>query len=107
MNMRQSRALRQMRAGKVATCVKLNLSEPRNAEIAAMCGFDCIWIDLEHVPNNMSCVEETVRAAKICLEGYTLSTGILYFVNPTKAPNSWASRNRTYFARIGNPAFYY
>ncbi len=65
MNMRKSRVLRQMRAGKVATCVKLNLSDPRNAEIAAMCGFDCVWIDMEHVPNNMSCVEDTVRAAKI------------------------------------------
>ena len=65
MDMRKSRVLRQMRSGKVATCVKLNLSDPRNAEIAAMCGFDCVWIDLEHVPNNMTCVEDTVRAAKI------------------------------------------
>ena len=30
-----------------------------------MCGFDCIWIDLEHVPNSMKDVEEAVRAAKI------------------------------------------
>lgn len=51
--------------------------------------------------------EESIIAAKICLEGYTLSTGILYFVNPTKAPNSWASKNRAYFGRIGNHAFYY
>ena len=65
MNMRKSRVLRQIAAGKVATCVKLNLSDPRNAEIAAMCGFDCVWIDMEHVPNNMSCVEDAVRAAKI------------------------------------------
>lgn len=65
MNMRKSRVLRQMRAGKVATCVKQNLADPRVTEIAAMCGFDCVWIDLEHVPNNMSCVEDTVRAAKI------------------------------------------
>jgi 4-hydroxy-2-oxoheptanedioate aldolase len=65
MNMRKSRVLRQMRAGKVATCVKINLSDPRNAEIAAMCGFDCIWIDMEHVPNDMSVVENSVRAAKI------------------------------------------
>ncbi|MBR2634832.1 MAG: aldolase [Clostridia bacterium] len=64
MHMRQSRVLRQMRAGKVATCTKLNLSDPRCAEIAAMCGFDCIWIDLEHVPNNMTSVEDAVRAAK-------------------------------------------
>ena len=65
MNMRASRVLRQMRNGKVATCTKLNLSDPRAAEIAAMCGFDCIWIDLEHVPNNMKDVEDAVRAAKI------------------------------------------
>lgn len=63
-HMRESRVLRQMRAGKVATCTKLNLSDPRAAEIAAMCGFDCIWIDLEHVPNSMTCVEDAVRAAK-------------------------------------------
>jgi 4-hydroxy-2-oxoheptanedioate aldolase len=64
MDMRPSRVLRQMRAGKVATCVKINLADPRNAEIAAMCGFDCIWIDMEHVPNNMIDVENMVRAAK-------------------------------------------
>ena len=65
MDMRKSRVLRQMRNGKVATCVKLNLADPRRAEIAAMCGFDCIWLDLEHVPNNMMDVENAVRAAKI------------------------------------------
>lgn len=65
MDMRKSRVLRQMRNGNVATCVKINLSDPRNAEIASMCGFDCIWIDMEHVPNDMSVVENTVRAAKI------------------------------------------
>ena len=51
--------------------------------------------------------EESIIAAKICLEGYSISTGILYFVNPTKAPNSWASKNRPYFGKIGNHAFYY
>ena len=51
--------------------------------------------------------EESIIAAKICLEGYSINTGILYFVNPTKAPNSWASRNRPYYAKIGNHAFYY
>lgn len=65
MHMRKSRVLRQMRNGKVATCTKLNLADPRCAEIAAMCGFDCIWIDLEHVPNSMASVEDAVRAAKI------------------------------------------
>ena len=51
--------------------------------------------------------EESIIAAKICLEGYSVSQGILYFVNPVKAPNSWASKNRAYFGKIGNHAFYY
>ena len=51
--------------------------------------------------------EESIIAAKISLEGYSLSTGILYFVNPVKAPNSWASKNRSYFGKIGNHVFYY
>jgi len=65
MHMRKSRVLRQMRNGKVATCMKVNLADPRNVELAAMCGFDCIWTCMEHVPNNFSSIEETVRAAKI------------------------------------------
>ena len=64
MNMRPSRVLRNMRAGKVATCVKLNLSDLRNVELAAMCGFDCVWVDMEHVPNDMGFIENAVRAAK-------------------------------------------
>ena len=65
MHMRKSRVLRQMRDGKVATCIKVNLADPRNVELAAMCGFDCVWTCMEHVPNNFSTIEETVRAAKI------------------------------------------
>jgi 4-hydroxy-2-oxoheptanedioate aldolase len=65
MQVRKSRALRKMRNGEVALCTKLNLADPRVAEIAAMCGFDCIWFDLEHVPNSYSAIENVVRAAKI------------------------------------------
>ena len=65
MHLRKSKVLEKMRSGKVAVSVKLNLRDARVAEIAAMCGFDCIWIDLEHVPNSMVDVEEAVRAAKI------------------------------------------
>ena len=62
--MRESRVLRRLKSGKVATCIKLNMGDPRVAEIAAMCGFDCIWIDMEHVPNDLSTVENVIRAAK-------------------------------------------
>lgn len=64
MFMRESRVLKKMRDGKVATSIKLNMADPRVAEIAAMCGFDCIWIDLEHVPNDYCTIENVVRAAK-------------------------------------------
>jgi 4-hydroxy-2-oxoheptanedioate aldolase len=64
MDMRPSRVLRQMRAGIVATCVKMNTCDPRVAEIAALCGFDCVWIDLEHIPNSYDLVERVVWAAK-------------------------------------------
>ena len=49
---------------------------------------------------------DSIIAAKICLEGYTISYDILYFVNPVYAPNSWASKNRPYFDTIGNHVFY-
>lgn len=65
MNMRKSRVLRKMRAGEVAVCVKLNLNDTRNAELAAMCGVDCIWIDMEHIGSDWKFVEDAVRAAKI------------------------------------------
>ncbi len=49
---------------------------------------------------------ESTVAAKICLEGYSVSNKILYFVNPKFSPNSWISRNRVFFRQIGNHAFY-
>ena len=64
MRMRRSRMLEKVRAGGVAGCVKLNLADPRVAEIAAMAGFDVIWVDMEHIPTDWSVVENQVRAAK-------------------------------------------
>lgn len=64
MNMRPSRVLKKMREGKVATCIKLNLADQRCVEIAALSGFDCIWVDMEHVPNDFSFIENAVRTAK-------------------------------------------
>ena len=65
MVMRKSRVLEKLRAGKVANCTKLNLSDPRVSEIAGMVGFDSVWIDMEHVPTDWSSVENHVRAGKI------------------------------------------
>ena len=50
--------------------------------------------------------ESSVIAAKICLEGYTLSDTILFFMNPRLATNNWISKNRPYAFTIGNHDFY-
>jgi len=64
-HMRRSRVLEKLRSGKVASCVKLNLGDPRVADIAAACGVDCLWIDLEHVANDLREIENQIRAAKV------------------------------------------
>ena len=50
---------------------------------------------------------QSIIAAKICLEGYSVNDKILYFVNPRLVPNCWVCKNRPLFAKIGNHAFYY
>ena len=47
-----------------------------------------------------------VRAAKICLEGYSLSSRILYFFNPRLSASNWIQRTRPYIMTIGNHKFY-
>ncbi len=49
---------------------------------------------------------ESVTAAKLCLEGYSVSTRILYFFNPDTASDNWISENRTFAMTIGNHSFY-
>ncbi len=65
MDMRKSRVLKKIRNGQTAFSFKLNLSDTRAAEIAAMSGIDCLWTDMEHVPNDYRAIENIVRAAKI------------------------------------------
>ena len=63
--LRSSRVLAKLRAGQVASCIKLNLSDPRVAEVAARSGIDCIWPDREHCPNDLTEIENQIRAAKM------------------------------------------
>ena len=64
--MRASRVLRKLRRGEVVTCFKLNLESGRAAEIAARAGFDALWNDMEHVPNDWDVIERQIWAAKTC-----------------------------------------
>jgi len=65
MNMRPSRVLKKLRNSEGVSCIKINLADPRVTEIAAMCGFDCLWLDMEHVPTDWATVENQIRSAKI------------------------------------------
>lgn len=62
--MRTSKVLEKLRKGEVVSCFKLNLGDSRVAEIASITGFDCIWTDIEHVPNDFSTIEKQILAAK-------------------------------------------
>ena len=48
----------------------------------------------------------SVTAAKICLEGYTVSDKILFFFAPKVVSSSWISKNRPYAFTIANHRFY-
>ena len=50
--------------------------------------------------------ESSVIAAKICLEGYSISDSALFFLNPRIATNNWIVKNRPYDFTIGNHDFY-
>ncbi len=49
----------------MVSCIKLNIDSSRVAEIAAMLGFDCIWLDMEHTASDWSMIEKQILAAKV------------------------------------------
>jgi 4-hydroxy-2-oxoheptanedioate aldolase len=65
MKMRTSRMLRELRAGKFPTCMKLNLADPRVIELCGLAGASAVWICNEHVGNDWFNLENQVRAAKL------------------------------------------
>jgi 4-hydroxy-2-oxoheptanedioate aldolase len=65
MNLRSSRVLRELRAGKRPTCFKLNLGDPRVIELCGLAGASAVWICNEHVSNDWFNLENQIRAAKL------------------------------------------
>ncbi len=49
----------------------------------------------------------SVTAAKVCLEGYTVSERILFFYAPSMVTHTWISKNRPYAFTIAGHKFYY
>lgn len=65
MKLRKSRILAEGKQGLISACVKINLSDARVIELCGLAGFSAAWLCLEHVPNDLSVIEQSVRAAKI------------------------------------------
>jgi 4-hydroxy-2-oxoheptanedioate aldolase len=62
--MRRSQVLARLRAGLPVHAFKLNLADARAAALVAQSGVDCIWLDLEHTPNDLAITEQCIWAAK-------------------------------------------
>ncbi len=62
--MRASKILKKLREGQTVSCFKVNLGNGQVAELAAMAGFDCIWLDREHIAQDWSVLEAQIWAAK-------------------------------------------
>ena len=50
--------------------------------------------------------EESILAAKLCLDGASVVGNSLYFLNPDKSSSRWAIQNCTFVATIGQHQFY-
>lgn len=63
-SMRKSRVLRKLRNGEIVNSFKLNFTDTRAFEIAAMHGFDVLWTGMEHIPNDWSVIEKQILITK-------------------------------------------
>lgn len=61
----ESRILRQLKNGTNASCIKINLSDPRIIEICGISGVDAVWFCGEHVANDWLNLENQIRAAAL------------------------------------------
>ena len=50
--------------------------------------------------------KESIAAARACLEGGTLNSDILFFMNASLAESFWISSQRRYVMTVGNHDFY-
>ncbi len=62
--MRESRVLKKLREGEIVSCFKVNSNDGQIAELSAMAGFDCLWLDREHIAQDWSAVAAQNWAAK-------------------------------------------
>jgi 4-hydroxy-2-oxoheptanedioate aldolase len=63
--MKQSKVLQKLRAGENVCSFKLNLCSPQASELASSFGFDCIWLDMEHVAQDWMTISAQNWAARM------------------------------------------
>ena len=63
MKMRQSRVLKKLRAGEIVSCFNVHF-DAQVSDIAGRSGFDCLWIDQEHLAHDWSILRAHIFAAK-------------------------------------------
>ena len=61
---KESPMMKKLRNDELVISAKLNIVNMITAEIAAYAGFDCIWVDMEHVPADYNEIMGAVLAAK-------------------------------------------
>lgn len=64
MKMRESQVLKKLRAGENVSCIKINFQNAQVSELAAMAGFDCVWIDQEHSAQDWSVINSQIWSTK-------------------------------------------
>ncbi|MEN8194415.1 MAG: aldolase/citrate lyase family protein [Bacteroidota bacterium] len=61
--MRKSKVLKKLRAGEIVSCLNVHF-DAQVSDIAGLSGFDCLWIDREHLAQDWSTLQSHVWAAK-------------------------------------------
>ena len=64
MNYRKNRIIEKLKADQLVTSLKINCTDSIPVEIAAMCGADCIWLDMEHCAADYNEIGKQILAAK-------------------------------------------
>ncbi len=63
MKAQKSKMVSKLKAGETVLTAKLNLTGQRLADLIAMSGFECLWLDMEHTPNTLTDIESQIFAA--------------------------------------------
>lgn len=61
---RKNRIIEMLRRDELVTSMKINCTDSIPVEIAAMCGYDCIWLDMEHCAADYNEIGKQILAAK-------------------------------------------